>query len=103
MLTGREIRAEKYILADVLDNGIGSVNDGSYAEALRRAYLAGTNDDSCKSKLITSEELAEYLRVSKLTVFNLIKRGELKCIKIGNCFRFSSEDVEDFLKRSSHE
>lgn len=49
-MTEKEIRAEKYILADVLEHGVGSVSDGSYVEALRRAYLAGTND---KPKLLT--------------------------------------------------
>lgn len=91
----KEIRAEKYVLADVLDNGIGSVNDGSYAEALRRAYLAGTND---KPKLLTIEEVAELFRFKKQSIYNMVHENRIPYIKIGNAVRFKEEDIKEILK-----
>ena len=49
--------------------------------------------------LLTSEEVADYLRVDVVTVRRLINRGDLTAYHIGNEFRFMKEDVDDFVKR----
>src|SRR5579884_1810667 len=49
--------------------------------------------------LLTSEEVADYLRVDVVTVRRLINRGDLTAYRIGNEFRFMKEDVDDFVKR----
>jgi len=48
--------------------------------------------------LLTTEEVAEYLRVEVVTVRRLITRGELPAYRIGGEFRFTASDVEGFVK-----
>jgi len=48
--------------------------------------------------LLTTEEIAEYLRVEVVTVRRLTTRGELPAYRIGGEFRFIAQDVEGFVK-----
>jgi len=52
-------------------------------------------------KFYTAKELAESLQVTPMTIYRLAKRGELKAVRIGRSIRFSSEDVEEFIRNSS--
>ena len=47
-------------------------------------------------RLISVPELAEYLSVTRATVYNLINRG-MPCVKVGRCTRFRLADVESWL------
>jgi excisionase family DNA binding protein len=47
----------------------------------------------------TVEEVAKMLRVSEATVRRLIKSGQLKAVSVGNQFRISQEDLDEFLSR----
>lgn len=48
----------------------------------------------------TTEEIAELLKVSKLTVYDLIKKGELKAFRVGRQMRIDAADLEAFKKKS---
>ncbi len=48
-------------------------------------------------KIMTLEEVAEFLRVSERTVADWAGKGELPGGKIGTTWRFRSSDVEDWL------
>jgi excisionase family DNA binding protein len=50
-------------------------------------------------RLLTTDELAEYLRVDVVTIRRLVNRGELPAYRIGSEYRFSSSDVENYLQR----
>ncbi len=50
---------------------------------------------------LTAEEVAKILRVSKNTVYNLVKRDELASYFVGRKMRFSMADVENYIARSS--
>lgn len=47
--------------------------------------------------MMTVDELAEMLRVSKFTVYNWVKSGKIRALRAGGSFRFLLEDVERFL------
>lgn len=49
--------------------------------------------------LLTTEEVAEFLRVDIVTVRRLVNRGELLAYRIGNEYRFTRVDLEEFIKR----
>jgi len=49
--------------------------------------------------LLTTEEVADFLRVDIVTVRRLVNRGELTAYRIGGEYRFTRADLEDFLKR----
>lgn len=50
-------------------------------------------------KLLTTEEVADYLRVDVVTVRRLVNRGDLAAYRIGGEYRFTEPDVEEFVKR----
>jgi len=47
-----------------------------------------------KHKIMTVQEVASYLRISRFSVYNLVKRGELPAMKILNKLRFDRETIE---------
>lgn len=46
---------------------------------------------------MTVNEVAQLMRVSKMTVYRLIKQGELPAVKIGRGYRLREEDVHRYL------
>jgi len=48
-------------------------------------------------KLLTTEEVAEYLRVKPATVRSLIRDKKLKAVKIGPEYRITDEDLNTFI------
>jgi len=50
-------------------------------------------------RLLTTDEVAEYLRVDVVTIRRLVSRGELTAYRIGSEYRFTPSDLEDYLRR----
>lgn len=50
--------------------------------------------------LMTTEAAGEFLSVSVWTVRSLIKRGELRAVKIGSEFRIDEIDISEFIDRN---
>lgn len=48
----------------------------------------------------TPEEIAKILRISKFTVYELIKRGELSAYRIGRKVRVEGADLENYKQKS---
>lgn len=53
-------------------------------------------------KLYTIDEIAEILKVTQRTVYNYIKSGSLKAIKIGKYWRVRHEDLALFLETGTN-
>jgi excisionase family DNA binding protein len=51
-----------------------------------------------RSRFLTPAEVAEQLRVSSMTVYRLIKSGELRAARIGKSYRISEDDVDAYLQ-----
>jgi len=56
------------------------------------------NGDSSANKLITPKELAEFLGISKSSVYLLVETRRLPFYKVGGNLRFKMSDVEEYLK-----
>jgi excisionase family DNA binding protein len=54
---------------------------------------------SARPRFLTPAEVAEELRVSSMTVYRLIKSGELRAARIGKSFRIREDDVDAYLAR----
>ncbi len=54
------------------------------------------NNNKKKIQLYTTQEVADILRVSRRTVYRLIKSGKLKAVMIGQ-WRIKAEDLDKFL------
>ena len=48
--------------------------------------------------MLTVNEVADLLRVSRMTVYRLIKQGEMAALRVGRNFRLREEDVHSYLK-----
>ncbi len=49
-------------------------------------------------RIYTAQEVADQLKIKKSTVYELIKRGELKAAKVGKQIRVSQEHLDEYLK-----
>ncbi len=50
-------------------------------------------------KLLTVDEVAEYLRLNRETVLRKARKGEIPAIKIGyRSYRFYKEQIDEWLK-----
>jgi excisionase family DNA binding protein len=51
--------------------------------------------------LLTVSEVAAAMRVSNMTVYRLIKTGELPAVRVGKNYRIRETDVERYLSDRS--
>ena len=51
-----------------------------------------------RPRLLTPNEVAALLRVSSMTVYRLIKAGDLPAARIGKSFRIREVDVDAYLQ-----
>ena len=51
------------------------------------------------TKVLTVNELAEYLRVHRSTIYRLLKKGQLPGFKIGSDWRFNCEVIDEWRLR----
>lgn len=48
-------------------------------------------------RLLTVAEVASLMRVSNMTVYRLIKAGQLAAIRVGKNYRIRNDDVDRYL------
>ncbi|EFQ83307.1 DNA binding domain, excisionase family [Aeromicrobium marinum DSM 15272] len=52
---------------------------------------------------LTVAEVAEQMRVSKMTVYRLVHAGDLEAVRVGRSFRVPAQAVADFIEKSFYE
>lgn len=52
-------------------------------------------------RLLTVSEVASMIRVSNMTVYRLIKSGQLAAIRVGKNYRLRESDVSNYLDERS--
>ena len=52
-------------------------------------------------RLLTVAEVAASMRVSNMTVYRLIKSGQLAAIRVGKNYRIRESDVDRYLRDRS--
>ena len=60
-------------------------------------------DHMAQNQSLSTQEVADILHVSKSTIYDLIKKGEIHSYKIGRKVRFTQDDVDAYIARSRHE
>ncbi|QPK83465.1 helix-turn-helix domain-containing protein [Corynebacterium qintianiae] len=53
-----------------------------------------------KGKFLTVAEVAEIMRVSKMTVYRLVHAGDLPAVRVGRSFRVNERAVSEYLDSS---
>ncbi len=51
-----------------------------------------------KIDVLTVDEVAKLLKLSKITIYRLIKTGEIPAYKIGASWRVNREDLENYIE-----
>jgi excisionase family DNA binding protein len=50
------------------------------------------------SNILTTKELAEYLKLTEVTIYKYANEGKIPGFKIGSRWRFDKEKIDDLLK-----
>ncbi|MCL1897297.1 MAG: helix-turn-helix domain-containing protein [Micrococcales bacterium] len=50
-----------------------------------------------KRHFYTVAEVAQMMRVSPMTIYRLIRSGELRALRVGHSYRVPAESLEDFM------
>lgn len=49
-------------------------------------------------RVLTAEEVADYLKINIRTVYKLLESGELRGIKVGRIWRIAESAVNEFVR-----
>jgi excisionase family DNA binding protein len=58
------------------------------------------NDQPGRVRYLTVVEVAETMRVSKMTVYRLLHAGELPGVRVGRSFRVPQDALDHYLRTS---
>jgi excisionase family DNA binding protein len=50
-------------------------------------------------EVLTIEDLADYLKISKSTLYKLVREGSIPCQKVGKHWRFHKDAIDSWLKQ----
>jgi excisionase family DNA binding protein len=50
--------------------------------------------------ILTIDELSSYLKISKSTLYKLVRKGDIPCQKIGRHWRFRKEAIDAWLEQT---
>ena len=48
--------------------------------------------------LMTTKELAEYLQLDRMTIYKLLKSGEIPANRVGHQWRFFRSDIDSWIR-----
>ena len=71
--------------------------------AKRRSPDCTGGNQNMADRLMTVEEVAEYLRVKPSTVYKWAKEGKIPAAKVGWLWRFEREQIETWLRERTLE
>ena len=55
------------------------------------------------SRLIDIDELADYLKLKKQTIYNWLNQRKISGIKVGGVWRFDRKDIDNWLRSKKRE
>ena len=50
------------------------------------------------SDLMTTKELSEYLQLDRMTIYKLLKAGDIPANRVGHQGRFFRSDIDDWIR-----
>lgn len=58
--------------------------------------------DNTQEEYLTPEQVAEKLKVKKITIYRMARSGKIPAIKFGKSWRISSIKLAEFLEKESN-
>jgi excisionase family DNA binding protein len=80
-------------------HGVEKSHEVMYSNLKYCIVLRSITEEKSMERLLTSDEVAEYLRVDVVTIRRLVTRGELTAYRVGGEYRFKLSDIEKYLQR----
>lgn len=50
--------------------------------------------------LLTTRDTAQYLAVKLPRIYDLVRSGKLRAVRVGRQLRFKRQDIDDFVNRN---
>ena len=94
---GARIRAARAVRIEIPSPSLRSAAQriGSVRQAEKGLTNVAQSDE--RRHFMTVAEVAQLLRVSTMTVYRLIKSGELPAVRVGRSYRLRPGDVDQYL------
>jgi excisionase family DNA binding protein len=55
-----------------------------------------------QENLLTTEQVAQYLKVDKFTIYRLVGRKKIPAFRVGNQWRFKKSLIDEWLMKNSN-
>jgi PTS system nitrogen regulatory IIA component len=55
--------------------------------------------ESIMAQIMTTKEIAKYLKLHQITICKLSKEGKIPSIRIGSVWRFDKEVIDEWIAR----
>ena len=62
-----------------------------------RDAIKETRDHSAHQRAMTVAEIAEYLKVRRITIYRWVRKGKIPAFKIGTDWRFDRDAIEKLM------
>jgi excisionase family DNA binding protein len=60
--------------------------------------LEGRKPEGMSGAIMTVDEVAEFLRIHKTTVYRLLKESRIPAFKVGSDWRFNREEIDRWMQ-----
>jgi excisionase family DNA binding protein len=54
-----------------------------------------------ETEIMTTSEVAQYLRLAEATIYKLAQTGEIPGVKVGRTWRFKKELIDEWFRRQA--
>ncbi|MEN9846631.1 MAG: Helix-turn-helix domain [Pseudomonadota bacterium] len=68
---------------------------------MRLTKMSDNSHSSESPKWMTTDEIAELLRISRKAVYHRVERGQIPVHRLGRCYRFNRREIEAALMLST--
>lgn len=58
-------------------------------------------DGTINQQVLTTQEVAQYLRLTEATIYKLAKSGEIPAARVGRAWRFRKDLIDEWFKEQS--
>ena len=69
-----------------------------YCAAMSETSDHPTEPGTCSGRFATGAEVARQRRVSNMTVYRLVRSGQLPAVRVGRGYRIREQDVVHYLE-----
>jgi len=66
------------------------------------SFGADSHEGEIMQRLMTIKDVADYLRLSKVTVYKMTRQGKIPASKIGKQWRYNKSEIDSWLKQKSN-